>query len=169
MASGGSRSSTARLTAPRVSAVWGAAITKQSLSAASRGRSPSPPTQRTPVGPPRAGRRRTPATTHAERDPPAGDRAADAAQSEHAEPQLRKLTHRDREIDEFRPGPPARCLKLAQAVEASNEVADRGDHPIGDWLGMDAGRVGEHDVSPPKMRQTRTDPRRHRMGPAERI
>src|SRR5439155_4081104 len=134
MASGGSRSSTARLTAPRVSAVWGAAITKQSLSAASRGRSPSPPTQRTPVGPPRAGRPRTPATTHAERDPPAGDRAADAAQSEHAEPQLRKLTHRDREIDEFRPGPPARCLKLAQAVEASNEVADRGDHPIGDWL-----------------------------------
>src|SRR6266571_3004954 len=62
MASCGSRSSTARLTAPRVSAVCGAAITKQSLSAASRGRSSRPPTQRTPVGPPRAGRRRTPAT-----------------------------------------------------------------------------------------------------------
>src|SRR6266513_3589648 len=46
MASCGSRSSTTRLTAPRVSAVWGAAITKQSLSVASRGRSPSPPTQR---------------------------------------------------------------------------------------------------------------------------
>src|SRR6266550_2603219 len=62
MASSGSRSSTARLTAPRVSAVCGAVITRQSLSAASRGRSARPPTQRTPFGPPRAGRRRTPAT-----------------------------------------------------------------------------------------------------------
>src|SRR2546421_233191 len=101
--------------------------------------------------------------------PPRRVPPADAAQSEHPEPQLRELAHRDREIGELRPRPPARRLKLAQAVETANEVADRGDHPIGDGLGMDPGRVGQHDVSPPKMRQARSDPRCHGVGPAERI
>src|SRR6266568_4531573 len=58
----GRRSSTSRVTTPTVSRVCGAAITRQSLSAARRPRSPGPPTQRTPGGPPRSGRRRTPAT-----------------------------------------------------------------------------------------------------------
>src|SRR5436309_2249737 len=58
----GRRSSTSRVTTPTVSRVCGAAITRQSLSAARRPTSPGPPTQRTPGGPPRSGWRRTPAT-----------------------------------------------------------------------------------------------------------
>src|SRR2546427_224604 len=48
----GSRSSTPRSTAPCVSAVWGAAITRQSLSAASRGTSSPPPPPPPPPRPP---------------------------------------------------------------------------------------------------------------------
>src|SRR5256886_14409493 len=43
---------------------------------------------------------------HPQGYPTARDRPADAAQSEHPEPQLRELAHRDREIGEFRPRPP---------------------------------------------------------------
>src|SRR5712691_2265324 len=117
-----------------------------------------------PRGPPPHARH-----AHPEGYPTPRDRPADAAQAEHPEPQLRELTHRDCEIGEFRPRPPARRLKLAQAVETASEVADRGDHPIGDWLGMDPGRVGQYDVRPPKMRQARSDPGCHGVGPAERI
>src|SRR5204862_471723 len=60
-APGGSAFSTGRSMSVAVAAVRGVAITRTSLSAASRGRSRDGPTHRIPAGPPRSARRRTPA------------------------------------------------------------------------------------------------------------
>src|SRR5439155_11711888 len=92
-----------------------------------------------------------PRHAHPEGPPTPRDRPADAAQAEHPQPELAELAYRDLEAGELRPRPPARRLELAHAVEPAREVGDGGERPVGDGLGVDGGRVREHDSRPGEM------------------
>src|SRR5881628_3153696 len=176
----GSRSSTPRSTAPCVSAVWGAAITRQSLSAASRGTSsppppPPPPPRPPPPHPPDARRpallRPSPHARdrHPERERAARDRAADAPETEDAQSHVAELPHREAKVRELFPRPRFRGLRLAHPVEAAGEVRDGRQGPIGDRFRVHGRRIREDDRRASDARQARAYPGRGGVHPPQRL